>query len=552
MQPVFTNRTAPCRDACPAGTDIATLMDLSSRGLYQDALSTILKENPFPAVCGHVCYHPCEGACNRSRLDDALAIHVIERFVGNQAIHEKRMPAMEKTPPKGIRVAVIGSGPSGLAAAYFLNRLGYDCDVFESEKEPGGLLRWGIPTYRLPPAVLKHEVARIQNLGVRIICNRSVSASFLQTAREHYRAIFVGCGLGHPVPMQIPGETHALDGLTTLKALRHDQRTSYKGISAVIGGGNTAIDVARSLVRLGSQPIILYRRRIQDMPAFDQEIEVAQQEGVQIRELIAPLRIEKQDGSMDIQLQKMAVDDHETEDGRAWASPIQGETETLRVARIFRAIGAEADMAWQPQLKKNPSMMSLSHCTLSGDDFPIAYGGDLVNRQLRVGDAIASGKQAAMAIDAYFQAGWDCIEGRLAGSRVGPGTALSMQRYLVADEPRQKQPALVDYQDINTAYFLPAERKKPKTTGPEADRLSFSDGRPDYTTRSASEEAGRCFNCGMCTDCDNCDLFCPETAVLATKPRRIDMDYCKGCGVCVEECPRGAMTLEEMVHETGS
>jgi len=545
MKPVFTGRTAPCSSACPAGEDIPRIEHLVSRGQIQETLETILKENPFPAVCGHVCFHPCESVCNRSYLDAPLAINAIERFVGCPATGEKMSPSIQTVPLNGRRVAVIGSGPSGLSAAYFFCRLGYRCDVYESEKEPGGLLRWGIPSYRLPEEILKHEIKRIENLGAQIYCNRKISTSFLQTAKEGYHAVYVGCGLARPIQMQIAGDGQALDGLTFLKDVRNGKRDAFNGVSAVVGGGNTAIDVARSLVRLGSHPIILYRRRIEDMPAFGLEIGMAQQEGVDIREQIIPVRMEKNTRGFTLRLQKMAIDGFQSDNGRARVTPIKGEQETLHVQHVFTAIGSEVENTWQQLKKEHGSILRLSHSRLTNDGFPIAWGGDLANQVLSVSDAVASGKQVAMAIDSYFQGGSASIEKRLADCRVGQGPALSMEHYLMNDASQGRHTQLVDYQDINTAYFLPAARTEPVVTGPKERMVSFSDYRSDFTTQSASDEAGRCFNCGICNDCNNCSLFCPETAVFVEETRRIDMDYCKGCGVCVVECPRGAMTLEE-------
>ena len=552
MKPVYTSRTAPCSAVCPAGEDIPQIEHLVSQGQFKEALETILRENPFPAVCGYVCFHPCESVCNRSQLDAPLALNAVERFVGGLGIRKKIHPLIEKVPFNGKRVAVIGSGPSGLSAAYFFCRLGYHCDVYESEKEPGGLLRWGIPPYRLPTAILKHEIERIEKLGAQIHCGLNVDASFLETAGERYDAIFVGCGRTHPIRMQISGDVQALDGLTFLKDIQNGNRDAVNGVSAVIGGGNTAIDIARSLVRLGSQPIILYRRRRKDMPAFKQEIGMAQQEGVDIRELTIPVRMEKNTRGIALQLQKMVTDGFETDDGRARVIPLKGELETLQVQQVFSAIGAEVQNSWQPPEYESGSILRLSHCTLTDDGFPMARGGDLVNQVLSVSDAIASGKQAVMAIDSCFQEGWTSVEKRLRDCQVGPGPALSMESYLVSDATQRKHPQPVKYHDINTAYFLSMDRTEPIVVGPKERKTSFLDYRVAFTHRSVSDEAARCFNCGICNDCDNCRLFCPETAVFVEDTRRIEMDYCKGCGVCVEECPRGAMVLEEVEHETGS
>ena len=552
LQPVFSSGVAACRAACPAGTDIAEMIRLVSQGQYRQALISVLHENPLPAVCGYVCDHPCESSCNRSQLDAPLAVNAIERFVGLQGAQDPIIPDLPGRSNDGRRVAVVGSGPSGLSAAYFIRRLGYDCDVFESEAEPGGLLRWGIPTYRLPRDVLRQEITRIQNLGVRIHCNQAVSAEFLQSASKRYQAIFVGCGLGRSVGMQIPGESHVLDGLAFLKTVRQGQRSPMDGVSAVIGGGNTAIDVARTLVRLGSQAVVLYRRRIIDMPAFAKEIAAARHEGVQIRELTIPIKVEPQSDRIAIHLQHMALADHKSRDGRPAVEPVHGETETMQAARIVRAIGAEADMVWQPHADQESIRLSLSHSVLTGNEFPIVFGGDIVNRKLRVSDAIASGKQAAMAIDLFLQRKRPDIEGDIQRCHLGTGPAISFTRYMAGGKSRSASSRIVAYNDINPAYFLPAMRLDPEVGGSDRERLSFAAIQSNYTFQSVAKEADRCFSCGACTDCDNCGLFCPETAVRSGQNRRIDLDYCKGCGVCVEECPRSANILQETGYETGS
>lgn len=544
MRPRYDEKTAPCAATCPAGEDIGRIEMLATQGLFKKAWETILMENPFPAVCGRVCFHPCENACNRSELDEPIAVHSLERFLGDTALLEGMSPSFLKLPLNGKKVAIAGAGPAGLSAAYFLSLLGYACDVFEAQKEPGGLLRWGIPAYRLPDNVLKDEIKRIENQGVKIHCKKLITKNLLKEIKNKYDAFFIGCGHSRTIQMKIPGEKVAMDGLEFLCKIRNGKMTSIHEKAAVIGGGNTAIDVARSLVRLGTIPVMVYRRRKQDMPAFKHEVEMAIKEGVEIKELFAPVRIEEKNGGYILTLQKMKIGDKDIK-GRASVVPDGFQTQTLWVQNIFTAIGAEAGESWHLPPEKNDKILNLSHCTLICEDLPIVYGGDLTNSIKSVTDAIASGKQAAMALDTFFQNGWGSIEERLASCRVGTGPSHSMEIYM-GGEPKIRNPHVVSYNEINTDYFQPLSRVIQPSLSAEKRSKSFSEIDFTLSADMAVKEAQRCFNCGICNECDNCRLFCPEVAViLEGNMRRINLDYCKGCGICVVECPRSAMVLEE-------
>jgi len=258
LYPKFEEKTAPCRAACPLGQDISRIEMLASRGLLTDAWQTILAENPFPSVCGRVCFHPCETNCNRANLDDPIAVHSLERFLGDTAISKGRDPAVATMPVNGKKIAIVGAGPAGLAAAYFLQRLGYTCNVYEAQAEPGGLLRWGIPAYQLPRQVLADEIKRIEDLGVTIHCNAPITSKVLRKISGVYDAFFIGCGFGQPIALKIDGGHLAYDGLEFLRNIQRGQGFAIEGTAAVIGGGNTAVDVARSLARLGVAPLIVY------------------------------------------------------------------------------------------------------------------------------------------------------------------------------------------------------------------------------------------------------------------------------------------------------
>lgn len=545
VRPKYQEKTAPCSAACPVGEDIARIEMLSNQGQYQDAIETILFENPFPSVCGRVCFHPCETVCNRADFDDPVAIHALERFLGDIAIRDDLTFKLQKLPENGKTVCIVGAGPSGLAAGYFLSQLGYSSDIYEARSEPGGILRWGIPRYRLPHDVVASEIERIKNTGVKIICNTPITQNFLENAKNRYHAFFIGCGHGRSLKMNIPGEDVAVDGLEFLNRLRKEKVVPSNGSAAVIGGGNTAIDVARSLVRLGTATTLIYRRRTQDMPAFKDEVEMARKEGVRIMELYSPLEINEENGEYVLTLQKMKSSGMETDSGRARVIPDGQITRRFRTRKIIVAIGAEPSAPWQIPSYKNAETLHLSHCTFTVSERPLMFGGDLTNTIKSVADAVASGKQAAMALDIFFKQGGHAITDRLNSCLVGNGPALTMESYMGGSRwVRNSHIVLQD--EINLDYFSRAPRVKPESLAINKGISTFDEIETTFTINQAREETRRCFNCGICNACDNCRIFCPEIAViLRGAERHIDFDYCKGCGICVFECPRSAMNLEE-------
>jgi len=553
FRPKYDEKTAPCSAACPLGQDIARIEMLTAWGLLKDAWQLILTENPFPAVCGRVCFHPCETACNRNNLDAPIAIHHLERFLADTALSKRRIPNLPIQPARDQRVAIVGAGPAGLSAAYFLARLGYRCEVFEANTAPGGLLRLGIPGYRLPREILEREIKRIEDLGVAIRCQSPITGDLLQKIRSEYDALFIGCGYGRSMALNIAGGHLAGDGLEFLCRLARGEKMSFAGQAAIFGGGNTAIDVARCLARLGAAPLIVYRRRIQDMPAFEPEVKLALAEGVQIMELVAPIHIRQNQGHASagssgytLSLQKMKISKKPIK-GRARVIPDDEKSETIEVANIFTAIGAEADALWHFPAADNTATLSLSHCKLIEQKIPLVFGGDLTSPVKSVADAIASGKQAAMALNIYFEKGLAAVDTALAACQVGPGPALSMDAYLGAT--RQNRNAhVVTYDEIVTDYFQSAPRMMPTSMDAGRRRRSFAEIESTLSVKAAKQEAARCFNCGNCNACDYCRLYCPEMAVKVEKGQRsIDLDYCKGCGVCATECPRNAMALEEEI-----
>jgi NADPH-dependent glutamate synthase beta subunit-like oxidoreductase len=404
--------------------------------------------------------------------------------------------------------------------------------------------------YRLPLASLNQEIAQIQDLGVQIHCGKPVSHSFLKEAKNTYDAVFLGCGHSQSLPLSIPGEGFpgVEDGLTFLKKIRRGEIPFLEGTVAVVGGGNTAIDTARSAVRLGAKVLLLYRRRRQDMPAFVGEVEMALEEGVEIWELETPVEIASQEGELVVTLQKMRVA-QENSQGRARVRPEANKKRKIRVQHLFTAVGNSTAEEWYAPPDKGKNFLKLNNCVLvfkKGEPV-LVYGGDLVASIKSVVHAVASGKEAAMALDTFFQEGSEAIEAKLQSCLVGSGPSTSMEIYL--DGPRAKRNhSVVSYENLNTDYF----RFAPTISQPRLlreERLqSFAEINLKIGATLAIRESERCFNCGLCNHCDNCQLFCPEIAVMRNRNpqgRHINYDYCKGCGLCVVECPRNAMSLEE-------
>jgi 2-oxoacid:acceptor oxidoreductase delta subunit (pyruvate/2-ketoisovalerate family) len=548
-RPRYDEKTSPCSATCPAGEDIARIEMLATQGLFKEAWETILLENPFPSVCGRVCFHPCEDLCNRREFDAAVAIHSLERFLADTAIRYGIRPDIENKSPRKQKIAIVGAGPAGLSAAWFLALLGYSCRVFETAMEAGGILRWGIPAYRLPLAALRHDIQQIEAQGVSIVTGTPVTAKMMEALKKDFDAVFMACGHGRGMEMGVPGENieGVGEGLDFLRQIRDGQAPACVGVSVVIGGGNTAVDVARSIVRLGGKALLLYRRRRRDMPAFDPEVEMALEEGVALQELVAPVAVAQDGEKILLTLQEMMIAGEENSRGRI--VPDHGKIRQMRVDRLFKAIGAQALEAWHEPDAADRDILRLTHTVLDrrAPGAVLVFGGDLTNATKSVIHAVASGKQAAIALDILFQEGIEAIIPRVEACRVGDGQSLSMEVYL-GGERRLRNPHVVRYGEINTDHFQFIPRvTQPRLLREERTR-SFKEIDLKISAHLAMKEAERCFNCGICNQCDNCYIYCPDSSVILEKDpqrRHIDYDYCKGCGLCVVECPRNAMSLGE-------
>jgi len=545
QRPFYEEKTPPCHAACPAGNDIVSFILRMKEGDFVGAWKLLSEENPFPGICGRVCFHPCESKCNRGGFDEPVAIHALERFAADFA---SKLPQRVEgiRAKRSDRIAVIGSGPAGMSCAYHLARLRYPVTVFESLPFTGGMLRIGIPPYRLPRDVLDREMAQIEAMGVEIRKNISVGADLRTEDLKHFRAIFLATGAHHSRGLGIVGEEQrgVWSGLTLLKKFNLKKRVALGERIVIIGGGNTAIDVARVAIRLGKKPLILYRRSREEMPAFEEEIIEGLDEGVEIRYLVNPIRIQFKGKRKGLECLRMELGGKD-ETGRRRPVEIPDSKFFVKADSVVIAAGEQIDVSLLPRgitQKEGIVLTQPGGWTGIGGVFA---GGDLASTERTVAHAIGSGKKAAIAIDSYLQG--NEVEDVLRRLAVGNGSSVSVSPYL-HPERKVRSPRLIAFEDLNTDYFEHSARGKERRL-PLPDR--FKRGREvtfALSEESALQESKRCFSCGTCDACEICYLYCPDASILRIDEglsRKVDYDYCKGCGICFAECPRGVVSLEE-------
>lgn len=549
LRPRFENKIPPCNEGCPAGQDIEGAMVLLGKGKFGEAWELFKEENPLPGVCGRVCYHPCEKVCNRAEFDEAVSINALERFMADYALkHGKRV--FRKREKRNERVAIIGSGPAGLSCAYHLSRLGYQVKIFEALPVLGGMLRVGIPEYRLPKKILEEEIDQILELGVTTELNTRIGEEELAKDLGEYSAIFLAMGSHQSRRLGIPGEESAagiMSGIEFLRKVNLGSPIDLKKRVAVIGGGNTALDAARTALRLGARPHILYRRTREEMPAFGDEIQEAEEEGIEISYLVSPLRLITENGAITkIECVKNRLGPPD-EGGRRMPVAVKDSNFILEVDQVITAIGEEADLSFIPKkigIKENAILTDERGATKMKGVFA---GGDITPQPRTVVHAIGSGKRAAIFIDSYLQnKNWERF---FEAIRIGERGSFSMRRYLQEEsEPTPRSTKTVLFKDLNLDYFELKKRLKVPKLKVSKRTGSFEEVNLGYPDGIAVEEAKRCFNCGVCNLCDNCYIFCPDLAIIKQGEdgsNIIDYDHCKGCGICVEECPRSALVMEE-------
>ena len=535
QQPVHQHTHAPCHTACPAGEDPQAYIAKVDEGQLQQAWETLVMANPLPAITGRVCPHFCETGCNRGHYDEAVAIHSIERFLGDQAIeHNWRYP-VQVAKQADSRVAVVGAGPAGLSCAYHLTRLGHKVTLFAALGEAGGTLH-AIPGYRLPASVIEAEVSRVLDIGIDFRPHHRLGRDIhLDDLRQDFQAAFLAVGTQLAKEWSVAGVTprdlHV--GLNVLKEWMAVGSVPQAKSVAVVGGGNTAVDLSRVLKRAGIPEVHIITSNglpgddvdaTDPMRAVPREIEQALEEGVMIhphrgiRRLL--LRGERVVGLEMVHMKKMP-----DQDDNLKRIAFEGTETVLHVDQVIPAIGQVINPnGLESLLNGHPVLQVDQHGQLPGQAGLFA-GGDACSRSGgTVTGAVGDGRRAAEAISTYIK-----------------GESLN--------EPQQVMP--LDYTQLNLNYFEPAKRNE-QAILPVAQRLGEEEIEASLNANQVAAEARRCFSCGNCMACDNCWVLCPDSAVLKTKEHAadgshylFDYDYCKGCGLCAHECPCGYIGMVE-------
>jgi NADPH-dependent glutamate synthase beta subunit-like oxidoreductase len=513
QQPVFVDSIPPCNHACPAGENIQAWLDKAQAGDFENAWRTLVRDNPMPAIHGRVCYHPCESSCNRQHVDDAVSIHAVERFLGDLALEKGWVPEITRQ-PSGKKILVVGAGPSGLSAAWHLALLGHEVEIREAGPMAGGMMRFGIPAYRMPRDILDGEVARIQKIGVKISLNSKVEDVMGTKEAEGFDAVFmaIGAHLGKHVDIPARDSGRILDAVTYLAAVERGEVPKLGRRVAVYGGGNTAMDAARTAKRLGAEEaMIIYRRDREHMPAHEFEAIEAESEGIKINWL----RTIREIDSTTFQVEVMEVD----ENGKPQPT---GVIETLEADSLVLALGQNVDtsvleripgvsLAWDGVVEVNDNMMTGAEGVFAG--------GDMVPSERTVTIATGHGKKAARHIDAWLH-----------------GTTYH----------KETTKPTVDFNALHLRYYTDAQQRQQASLAPEQRTADFREVTAGLNAREAQYEAARCYSCGNCFECDGCFGACPETAIIKLgkgKRYEINYDLCSGCQACFLQCPCHAIEM---------
>jgi NADPH-dependent glutamate synthase beta subunit-like oxidoreductase len=519
QEPVYVDTIPPCNNACPAGENIQGWLDKAQAGDFEAVWRILVADNPMPAIHGRVCYHPCESSCNRQHVDDAVSIHAVERFLGDLALENDWAPTINAE-SSGRKILVVGAGPSGLSAAWHLALLGHEVEIREAGPMAGGMMRFGIPAYRMPRDVLDGEVARIEKLGVKITLNCKVEDVMATKEEEGFDAVFmaIGAHLGKHVDIPARDSGRILDAVSYLASVEKGEEPKLGRRVAVYGGGNTAMDAARTAKRLGAEEaMIIYRRDRENMPAHEMEAIEAEAEGIKINWL----RTIREIDSTTFQVEVMEID----ENGRPQPT---GEIETLEADSLVLALGQNVDTTVLEHIPgvslARDGVVEVNKHMMTGAEGVFA-GGDMVPSERTVTIATGHGKKAARHIDAWLK-----------------GQTYSKE---------SRQPT-VDFDALHLHYYTDAQRREQQSLSPEHRTGDFREVTAGLSEKEARFESARCYSCGNCFECDGCYGACPENAIDKLgegKGYRINYDLCTGCQACFLQCPCHAM---EMVRTEAS
>ncbi|OGC78698.1 MAG: hypothetical protein A2Z27_01885 [candidate division Zixibacteria bacterium RBG_16_50_21] len=517
--PVHQNKRAPCQRDCPVGVDIPVYLDLIKQKKYLKAYKIVKETNCMPAITGRVCYHPCEDGCNRKVLDQPLAIHALERFIGDWGLDNVPVKKHKVDLSKG-KIAVVGSGPAGISCAYHLIQKGYPITIYEKESKPGGMLRFGIPEYRLPEKVLDKELKSVFDLGIEVKLNCQVGKDVSWEELKKFGAVFIATGAYRSRKMNVTGENleqvkPALELLIETNLGKKFDLTGQKVL--VMGRGNTAIDAARTALRCGAEVSILSRSGQQEMIATQEEIQMALEEGIQILELVDIGSFEWIDSNT-ARVNCVRLKREVNKTGKVRYPVMEGSDFSLTANLVLVAKGQDSELESLPaELEKDQSQVQADRWGKTSAERFYA-GGDLALSAKTVAFALGSGRRAALAMDAYL-------------SKMGLKSG--EENILVTREA-----------DLNLAYFMKAPREEDVLTEVHSRKSSFKEVNAGLDQEGILREVARCFSCGTCNSCDNCYTFCPDLAVFKDNHQyRVYTEYCKGCGICVQECPRDAIEL---------
>ncbi|MBI4294191.1 MAG: FAD-dependent oxidoreductase [Betaproteobacteria bacterium] len=520
---VHQKRPAPCHNACPVDGAIPEWIRQLRNEDIHGAWLTLMEHNPIPASIGRVCHRPCESVCNRQQYDGAVAINALEQYVGDFAIR-KSWAFPSPTAEKEQKVAIVGGGPAGLSCAFQLRRMGYGVTLFDANPELGGVLRYGVPDFRLPRGVVAAEAARVVAMGVQVVSGRRMCAADLDDLQKDYAAVFIAFGAHNSkhLPQFPKSDPNVVDAIAFLRSVKLGAPMSIGTKVAVIGGGSVAMDCAASAIRLGSSATVVAIEKRGAMPAEEGEIADVLDEGGALIDGAMVKKVQVGSGVFRLGCVKAELDPNAPA-GVIVPVEVKGTDFELEADTVILAVGQDPEIDdWQASLRTSRNMVTIDDRYMTSRDGVFAAG-DAASAVRFVSTAVGDGKRAAQSIARYLGAS------QAAGEQASAAT--------------------VGFADINTFYFPPAEQRERNKLDAAERNSGFNEIRLGYSVEEALAQSDRCFSCGDCTECDNCFYYCPDMAIVKDPASplhyRVLEQYCKGCGACVTECPRGAMILQE-------